>query len=179
MKRFVLMTKVSRVALLLTLLGTLLSCSSTQIIRKTTFSLEVKEVNGIKSYKNGDFEAAFNYLKEPAAWGYKGSQYAIAFMFLKGQHVQQSTLLGMGWLGVATEANVQEWSEQYATFYAAASAEEQAEFDRLRALYIERFGLAAQNVTCTKSQSTTTRRVNVSCHKYGGLGILYDIDLVE
>jgi len=155
------------------------SCASTDTIRKTTYSLEVKEFNGIKHYKNGDYEKAFNLLKEPAAWGYKGSQYAIAFMFLKGQHVQQSTLLGMGWLGVAKEANVQEWSDQYDAFYKSAPKTKQLEFDKIKEVYIKRYGLVAQDITCRKSTSAKSRRIRMECHKYNGLGVLYDIDLVE
>jgi hypothetical protein len=63
---------------------------------KTIFSLRLDEANGIKSYKNGNYKKVFEYLKTPATWGYKGSQYTIAFMFLKGQYIQQSTLMGMG-----------------------------------------------------------------------------------
>ncbi|MFT4938943.1 MAG: hypothetical protein ACI88A_001975 [Paraglaciecola sp.] len=155
------------------------SCASTNTIRTTTYSLEMKEINGIKNYKNGHYEKAFNLLKEPAAWGYKGSQYAIAFMFLKGQYVEQSTLLGMGWLGVAEEANVKEWTEQYDAFYSLASDLEKLKFDKITDVYIERYGLAAQNVTCAKSATTRSRRVSVSCHKYDGIGVLYDIDMVE
>jgi hypothetical protein len=155
------------------------SCATTDIVRKSTFSLEVKEFNGIKNYRDGKYEEAFNLLKEPAAWGYKGSQYAIAFMFLKGQHVKQSTLLGMGWLGVAKEANVKEWTEQYDAFYSAASKKKQLEFDKIKEVYIERYGVVAQDITCRKSTSAKSKRVRMECHKYNGLGVLYDIDLVE
>ena len=92
-------------------------CQSTGIERKHANSLELDEINGIKSYQKGEYEKSFELLKTPAAWGYKGAQYTIAFMFLKGQYVQQSTLMGMGWLGVATEVETKEWSDQYRTFY--------------------------------------------------------------
>lgn len=155
------------------------SCASTDIIRRTTYSLEIQEFNGIKNYKQGKYEEAFDLLKEPATWGYKGSQYAIAFMFLKGQYVEQSTLLGMGWLGVAQEANVKEWSKQYDDFYSSATKENKLRFDKIKEIYIKRYGLVAQDVTCRKSTSAKSKRVRVDCHKYSGLGILYDIDLVE
>ncbi|PKI16276.1 sel1 repeat family protein [Colwellia sp. 12G3] len=163
--------------LVLTIL--LSSCASSDVMRKTTYSLEVKEYNGIKHYKNGDYEKAFNFLKEPAAWGYKGSQYAIAFMFLKGEHVEQSTLLGMGWLGVAKEANVKNWTEQYNTFYNSATKEQKIKFDQIKDIYIHRYGLVAQDITCRKSTSAKSKRVKVDCHKYDGTGVLYEIDLVE
>ncbi len=120
-----------------------------------------------------------NLLKEPAAWGYKGSQYAIAFMFLKGEYVEQSTLLGMGWLGVAKEANIKEWTNQYDAFYSAASKEQKLEFDKIKDVYIKRYGLIAQDVTCRKSTSAKSRRVRVDCYHYDGVGVLHDIDLVE
>jgi hypothetical protein len=157
----------------------LFSCESSDIIRKTSYSFEVKEYKGIKHYKNGDYEKAFNFLKEPAAWGYKSSQYAIAFMFLKGKYVEQSTLLGMGWLGVAKEANVKDWTEQYNTFYNAATKDQKIKFDKIKDIYIQRYGLVAQDVTCRKSTSAKSKRVKVDCHKYDGIGILYEIDIVE
>jgi hypothetical protein len=155
------------------------SCASKNIIRKTTYSLEVKEIKGLNSYKNGDFEEAFNLLKEPAAWGYKTSQYTIAFMFLKGQYLKQSTVLGMGWLGVAKEANVKDWTEQYDKFYSVASKSERLRFDRIVELYIERYGLVAQHVTCRRAQSPSSRRVKINCNKNEGIGTLYEIDIVE
>jgi len=165
--------------LVLMLIFLISSCASTNTIRTTTHLLEVKEFSGIKNYKQGNYEKAFNLLKEPASWGYKGSQYVVAFMFLKGQYVEQSTLLGMGWLGVATEANVQEWSKQYDDFYSLATKEDKLKFDKIKAVYINRYGLVAQDVTCRKSMSAKSRRIRVDCHKYDGIGVLYDIDLVE
>ena len=44
-------------------------------------------------------------------------------MFLKGYHVEQSTLLGMGWLGVATEVETEDWSDQYRALYSSATPE--------------------------------------------------------
>ncbi len=51
--------------------------------------MKKKEYNGVKAYKKGEFEEAFNYLEEPAALGYKSVQYTLAFMFLKGQYLEQ------------------------------------------------------------------------------------------
>jgi hypothetical protein len=46
------------------------------------------------------------------------------FMFLKGHHVEQSTLIGMGWLGVAIESEREEWESFYDKLYAQATNEE-------------------------------------------------------
>ena len=91
----------------------------------------------MREYKRGNYQKAFDLLKEPASFGYKGSQYVLAFMFLKGQYVQQSTLLGMGWLGVAVEANVKEWREQYNTFYSGATPAQQEQIDKTVRKYIQ------------------------------------------
>ncbi len=40
--------------------------------------------------------------------GLKEAQYYLDFMYLKGQHVQQSVGLGMAWLGVACETKIPE-----------------------------------------------------------------------
>jgi TPR repeat protein len=136
-------------------------------------------VTGIAQYKKGNYEKAFHLLKEPASLGYKGSQYALAYMFLKGQYVEQSVLLGMGWLGVATEANVKEWQEQFTLFYSYASVQQKQEIDNIVDEYIRRYGLKAQHVTCQKSINTSSNRVDIKCHKYEGLSTLYDVELVE
>lgn len=156
----------------------LFSCKSTNIERKSTLFLEVKEINGIKQYEKGNYEDAFNLLKEPAAWGYKSSQYALAFMFLKGNYVQQSTLLGMGWLGVAKEVKIKEWTEQYNAFYLMATDEQKQKIDNIVEEYIKRYGLKSQDITCKKTINASRRR-EIKCHQYSGLGILYPVDLVE
>ena len=136
-------------------------------------------MNGLKYYKRGEFEKAFSLLQEPAAWGYKGAQYALAFMFLKGQHVEQSTLLGMGWLGVAKEANVKDWNNQYLSIYSSGTEVDKLKFDKIAGVYISRYGLAAQHVTCGRSKSVTTRMFKIDCHKNDGVGVLNNVDLVE
>lgn len=151
-------------------------CESTQVERKTLMSLTLDEVNGIKSYKAGDYKTAFELLKTTATWGYKGSQYTIAFMFLKGQYVQQSTLLGMGWLGVATEMETEDWSDQYRTFYGAATPLQKAQIDTIVEEYIKRYGMKAQHVTCKKFRGQT---LNQNCFKSDRLSKVYDIDMVE
>lgn len=154
-------------------------CQSTQIERKTRLSLKLDEINGIKAYKEGDFQKALELLKTPATWGYKGSQYTIAFMFLKGQYVQQSTLLGMGWLGVATEVETEDWSEQYSAFYAAASPTQKLQIDKIVEEYIRRYGMVAQHITCKKLHSGPALTVKHNCVKSARLSTVYEMDMIE
>ncbi|WP_105168206.1 hypothetical protein [Pseudoalteromonas sp. T1lg23B] len=178
------MQKITNLLISLGLLLTVSGCASTandadSIIRIDPTKLDKAEMNGIKYYRRGEYEKAFKVLKEPAMWGYKGSQYVLAFMFLKGQYVEQSTVIGMGWLGVANEVNVNEWREQFDAFYGAAPAPLKARIDEKVALYIQRYGMKEQNLTCDKSMNTSTKRVEVKCQHYEGVGTLYDIEMVE
>ena len=66
-------------------------CNSSSINLYSDTTMKKNEYNGIKAYRKGQFEAAFNYLKKPAGLGYKSAQYTLAFMFLKGQYLEQST----------------------------------------------------------------------------------------
>jgi hypothetical protein len=68
-----------------------------------------QESTGLRHYDRGNYEKAFENLSTTAARGFKESQYILAFMFLKGQHVKSSLVLGMGWLGVAIESEEPEW----------------------------------------------------------------------
>jgi TPR repeat protein len=162
----------------ITLLG---GCNSSPVNLYSDTTMKKNEYNGIKAYRKGQFETAFNYLKEPAGLGYKSAQYTLAFMFLKGQYLTQSTKLGMGWLGVAAEAGIDKWSSQYSAFYNAASVEQQQQFDEIVALYKQQYGLKSQNVSCQKSVSAKHRfnEVKVDCEKYEGTVTTYSIELVE
>jgi hypothetical protein len=171
--------KFKKLVFLIFALSVIMGCQSNNVIRKDVLSLELDEINGIKSYREGEYEKSFELLKTPATWGYKGAQYTVAFMFLKGQYVQQSTLLGMGWLGVATEMETEEWSEQYRAFYSAATPEQKLKIDKIVKEYIRRYGMKAQHVTCKKSSTITTKSIKHICSKSSNVSTLYEMDLVE
>ncbi|MBH0078743.1 sel1 repeat family protein [Pseudoalteromonas sp. NZS11] len=162
----------------ITLLG---GCNSSPINLYSDTTMKKNEYNGIKAYRKGEFEAAFNYLKEPAGLGYKSAQYTLAFMFLKGQYLEQSTKLGMGWLGVAKEAGVENWSAQYDAFYSAATTQQKQLIDETVALYITQFGVKAQNMTCRSSTSPrrTFGEVKIDCTKHEGIVTEHDIQIIE
>ena len=164
---------------LIAALSIIIGCQSTTVIRKDILSLGLDEINGIKSYQKGEYKKSFELLKTPATWGYKGAQYTVAFMFLKGQHVRQSTLLGMGWLGVATEMETEEWSDQYRAFYSAASPEQKLKIDKVVKEYIRRYGMKSQHITCKKSSTITTKSIKHFCSKSSNLSTVYEMDLVE
>ena len=124
-----------------------------------------QESTGLRHYDRGNYEKAFKNLSTTAARGYKESQYILAFMFLKGQHVESSLILGMGWLGVAIESEEPEWVELYQSIYQRATPEQRQLIDVKVSQYIEQFGLVTQNVTCSRRQSAGTRRIESRCIK--------------
>lgn len=164
---------------LIIILGVLLiACKSTKVSTKNVDVIQKQESWGITEYERGNYQAAYQNLAEIAAWGYKDAQYAIAFMFLKGQFVEQSSLIGMAWLGVAIEAGIQERTEMFDKLYAAASEQEQQQFDKVIALYKSRYGLKAQRVTCRKTDRPSSKKIIVHCTKGDDLFTVQPIDLV-
>ncbi|MGB2741168.1 MAG: sel1 repeat family protein [Cognaticolwellia sp.] len=157
----------------------LISCKSTGILIKDIDIIDKQQKWGVTLYERGDYEGAFNELSELAAWGYKDAQYALAFMFLKGQYVEQSTLIGMGWLGVAAESGREEWDTLLQNMYSKASNEDKEKFDIIIKDYKSKFGLKAQHVTCRKSTNGMSKRIIMKCTKNDTLTTVYEIDLTE
>jgi hypothetical protein len=91
-----------------------------------------------------------DYLKELAAPAYKDSQYHLAFMFLKGQHVKQSTLIEMSWLALAAKSGRKNWISQFDKFHSFATTEEQLKFDEIIRNYKSKLGFKVQQIICRK-----------------------------
>ncbi len=128
-----------------------------------------KEESGIREYGKGDFDDAFDLLSGTAVQGLKKSQYILAFMFLKGEHVDKSILLGMGWLGVAKESGEKEWVELYDNMYSRANEVQQAMIDAKVNQYVELYGMSVSNVTCKRAQVAGSRRYEMRCIKVDGV----------
>ena len=157
----------------------LISCKSTGILIKDIDIIDKQQKWGVTLYERGDYEGAFNQLSELAVWGYKDAQYTLAFMFLKGQYVEQSTLIGVGWLGVATESGREEWETLLQNIYSKASNEAKVKFDIMIKDYKSKFGLKAQHVTCRKTTHGMSKRIIMKCTKNDTLTTVYEIDLTE
>ena len=124
-----------------------------------------QESTGLRHYNSGNYEKAFENLSVTGARGFKESQYILAFMFLKGQHVEASLVLGMGWLGVAIESEEPEWIELYDSIHQQTSPEQQQLIDAKVGEYVSQYGKVTQNVTCSRRQSAGTRRIESRCIK--------------
>ena len=157
----------------------LTSCKSTGIIIKDIDVIDKQQKWGVTLYERGDYKGAFNELSELAAWGYKDAQYALAFMFLKGHHVEQSTLIGMGWLGVAIESERDEWETLFKGLYSKATTKDKEKFDIIIKDYKSKFGLKAQHITCGKTTNGMSKKIITKCTKSDRLSKIYEIDLTE
>jgi TPR repeat protein len=127
--------------------------------------LERQETTGLRYYERGNYQKAFDNLSATAVRGLKQSQYMLAFMFLKGQHVDQSIVLGMAWLGVAIESGEPEWIELYDSLYQRATPEQKVLIAAKVAQYIEQYGMSAQNVSCSRRPVAGSRRAESRCLK--------------
>ncbi|WP_155732903.1 sel1 repeat family protein [Pseudoalteromonas luteoviolacea] len=155
------------------------ACKSNRAIIKDIDAIHKQERNGIKLYQQGRYADAFEELGELATWGYKDAQYYLAFMFLKGQHVEQSTLIGMGWLGVAAESGITEWVDFYDALYTKATPQMKAKIDIVVADYKQKFGMKAQFVSCRRAQTGTSMKVVMMCTKEDKISKIYPLDLKE
>jgi TPR repeat protein len=157
----------------------LISCKTTDRITKDIDAIDKQQKWGITLYERGDYQGAFNELSELATWGYKDAQYALAFMFFKGQYVEQSTLIGMGWLGVAIESEREDWEALFNDLYAKASHKDKQKFDFIVKDYKSKFGLKAQHVTCDKTTNGMSKKIITKCTKSDRLSTIYEVDLTE
>ena len=128
-------------------------------------SLYNKEKAGVRHYKKGDYKKAYEKLRFPAEVGLKEAQYYMGFMYLKGQHVKQSTGKGMAWLGVACESEIPDWQATFDQIYDALSPENQKSIDRNVSSYIEKYGLEIQEMKCNKTSNVGSRKMTVNCRK--------------
>jgi len=173
------MNKVRKLITSTLLLALLAGCQSTGIEHVSQKGMFLNERLGIKKYLAGEYQQAFELLSETARWGLKESQYFLAFMFMKGQHVEQSSVLGMAWLGVANEVGKDDWQHQYNSFYQAATPEIRARIDAKQQEYIAKYGLKAQRMTCSEQSQLDSAKPKLRCSKSGGVTTLYPIELTE
>lgn len=137
------------------------------------FSLQTYEIEraGIRHYDNGEYEKAFESLRVSAQQGLKNSQHYLGIMYLKGLSAPHSIELGMGWLGVANEIPLEDWTKIYSTIYKELSDKQKFKVDikvnELKASY----GMKAQNLSCQKKGTLSSRRKIVQCQKNEDSGL--------
>ncbi len=135
------------------------------------------ERSGLRMYESGEHRKAFVLLRKTAAQGMKTSQYILGFMFMKGEGVDKNMLFGLAWLGLATEAENEEWQKTYDGLYGALSTAQKSMLDDKIEEYRKKFGATAQGVTCARGAVVGSRRQEIICRKSEGSYIEYDIEM--
>jgi TPR repeat protein len=124
-----------------------------------------KEKAGVRYYKKGSYKKAYEKLLYPAQLGLKDAQYYLGFMYLKGQHVDQSLATGMAWLGVACEIEARQWQQTFDQIYNALNVEQRKVIDQKVTSYIQLYGMETQEMDCARVARTGSRKVTVNCRK--------------
>ena len=137
------------------------------------------ETSGLRFYEKGEYEQALGLLKETAALGMKRSQYILGFMFLRGEGVSRNPLIGLAWMGLATESGNEEWRETYTPMYEALNDAQRTVLDRKIAEYRGKYGAVVQGVTCAKTKIVGSRKVDWVCRKSEGSYELHEIEIPE
>ncbi|MCF6318393.1 MAG: hypothetical protein L3J83_03800 [Proteobacteria bacterium] len=125
-----------------------------------------KERQGISLHRKQKYEKAFEKLYETAQWGLKDSQYFLAIMFLKGQFVEQDTVKGMGYLGVANEADIKKRKELFDAVYSTLSSDVKLLVDKRVEEYISKIGVKAKSIKCSELHNVGSRVAVVNCDFY-------------
>ena len=99
-------------------------------------------------------------------------------MFMKGEGVNKSMLVGLGWLGIAIESGNEDWQQQWDTLYGALNDAQRKMVDEQVRRYRERYGAEVQGVTCDRRAAVGRRQVGLVCNKVAGVYPEYEIELV-
>ena len=142
----------------------------------TPYEIEQGQYEGAELYEDGEFEEAFSLSSIAAQRGMKTAQYLMGIMFLKGEYVDQSLAIGMAWLGVAGEADQDDWHATYKQIYETLPANLQAVVDAKLATYIELYGVRTQKIRCARRARTGQRRIEEICGKNGSDTPLYSLE---
>jgi len=142
----------------------------------TPYEIVQGQYEGTELYEDGKFEEAFSLSSIAAQRGMKTAQYLLGIMFLKGEYVDQSLAIGMAWLGVAGEADQDDWHATYEQIYDTLPANLQAAIDAKVATYIELYGVRTQKIRCDRRARIGQRRIEEICGKNGSDTPLYSLE---
>lgn len=130
--------------------------------------LFLAEERGMDLYRVGDFEGAHKELEAPAANGLKIAQQLMAFMYMRGEGVQKHPAKGVALLGLAAESGDRGVRRQYRKALDAVPDEYRDVVEQQVQFYIERYGMAAQGVTCKRANRPQSHFMAMDCTKAPG-----------
>ncbi|MBX2847956.1 MAG: hypothetical protein KTR16_06540 [Acidiferrobacterales bacterium] len=125
---------------------------------------EIEDMLRLYSAKN--YADAYPIVSELSQWGIKDAQAILGGMYLKGEHVDQSTERGLLWLGVAKEESSQRAAaESFDYVYGHLGAEHKTYIDQKVAAHVSKFGLKAQNINCERESRVGSNLTTTICYK--------------
>ena len=93
----------------------------------------------------------------------KEPRYTLGMMFSKGEGVDKSVLIGLGWFGVAIESGNEEWNKTLNTLYESLNDSQRAMIDNKVKKCVEKYGGVVQGVTCARRKPAGSRRLELRC----------------
>lgn len=158
MKKFILV-------LLISISVSFLNASQPKLENTEISALYKTEKLAMQNYRAEKYAQAHEQLIKTAPLGFKQSQYYLAFLYLKGQHVKKDMLEGMGWLGVAKESGYKEMVTLYKQLYTVFNQAQKDAVDKKVAEYIALYGMQEQNVVCNMRAKGASRKRILMCEK--------------
>ena len=146
-----------------------ITSSTGEVIYKSLHDIDRDLKKALEFYGEEKYAEAYPIAAELSQWGIKRAQTLLGGMYVGGLHVDQSTIRGLVWLGVAKEKK----SEKQATrmfneIYNQLGDEQKAYVDSKVDSYVAKFGAKAQNLKCKKRRVTGTNISQVQCSKARG-----------
>jgi len=118
-----------------------------------------------RDYQEGDFDAAFENISKSARWGDKYAQYMLGLMYVFGDGTEVDFVKGMAWLEVASEAPNRKWRRDLEKLRQEATVEEIKSASDLATRLIDYYGMAANEITCTRRAEIGSNVKEAVCTK--------------
>ncbi|MBX2847958.1 MAG: hypothetical protein KTR16_06550 [Acidiferrobacterales bacterium] len=139
------------------------------VIYKSPQDIDNELNDMIRLYKAEKYAEAYPIVSELSQWGIKDAQAILGGMFLKGEHVDQSTERGLLWLGVAKEeSNQKSAAKSFDYVYEQLSPEHKAYMDQKVTEHIAKFGSKAQHIKCKRESEVGSNLKTMRCDKTSG-----------
>jgi len=119
--------------------------------------------DGHLAYQRDDHERAFELYSRNACTGDKGSQFALASMYLFGEGTAADGMKAYAWLASAAEAREPRYQNEFEKLDKVIPAEHRAGARRAAAEVLSRYGMHATNVSCSMRAEAGTRIANLDC----------------
>ena len=117
------------------------------------------------AYQLKDFDEAYRLGLKCAQLGDKDCQWLLGILYLKGAGVERNGLEALAWMTVAIESRQPARLEIYDGVMEQLPEAARASVQERGQQYVERYGMRAQNVYCTRRADTGSHIPRVVCNK--------------